>query len=103
MNPLLGQFPYMGLISLSIVTCLLKARIVKPAERAIAREWFCKNVFIVTKYACNNKRAVGGGFFSVGSVPELYNEGQLPLRASHLSGGGFDTCTIALRVVKGNK
>jgi hypothetical protein len=25
------------------VACLLKVRIVKPAETAVAREWFCKH------------------------------------------------------------
>jgi hypothetical protein len=68
-NPLLGQFPSMGLISQSIVACLLKTRIVKPAETAIARECLCKNVSIVTKHACNNKRAVARCFFC-GVCPE---------------------------------
>jgi hypothetical protein len=62
-EPTLGQFPSMGLIYVSIVACLLKSRIVKPAQTTIARERLCKNVSIVTKYTCNNKRAVAGSFF----------------------------------------
>jgi hypothetical protein len=37
-------------------------RIVEPEETAIAWERLCKHISMATKYACNNRRTVVGGF-----------------------------------------
>jgi hypothetical protein len=60
----LSKSPY----CISIVTCLLKARIVESEETAVARQWLCKHLSMATKardhrirYTCNNRGTVRGG------------------------------------------
>jgi hypothetical protein len=75
---------------MNTVTCLLKARIVKPAETTIARlqqskqtpiaqQWLskCHMTAATVTYTIEELLEV---VFSVWSVPGLYNEEQLPLR-----------------------
>jgi hypothetical protein len=57
------------------VTCLLKARIVKPAETIVARQWLSGS----HAKAATQHSTVGElleAVFSVRSVPSLYNEDQ---------------------------
>jgi hypothetical protein len=65
------------------VACLLKSRIVKPAETTVARERLCKHAcchtMAVTDMHATTEELLEA-VFSLWSVPRLYNEGQLPLR-----------------------
>jgi hypothetical protein len=54
----------------SIVTCLLKARIPESGKTSVAKKWLCKHVSTATKprdrrnrYTRKNKGTVGGGVF----------------------------------------
>jgi hypothetical protein len=70
------------------MACLLKARIVKPAETAVGRERLCKNT-PVAKQRLNSRQVMAAtdthatieelleAVFSVWSVPIQYNEDQL--------------------------
>jgi hypothetical protein len=53
----------------TIVACLLKARIVKPAEEALARELLCKHAHCQAKVATEELLET---VFSARSMPRLY-------------------------------
>jgi hypothetical protein len=55
----------------------LKARIVKPAETAVARERLCKNIAPAAIKEHATMKKVLEAVFSVRSVPRLYKESVL--------------------------
>jgi hypothetical protein len=77
------------MLKYNIVTCLLKARIVELEETAIAREWLGK-CFRSNRYAYNN-RTCWRLFFSMWSMPRLYQECQLELLSQSAPGRGVGT------------
>jgi hypothetical protein len=74
------------------VACPLKARIVKPAETAVAidgsvntlvaRQWLSSCHVMAATYIHARIEELLEAVFSVWSIPRLYNEGQLPLPVS---------------------
>jgi hypothetical protein len=73
----------------NIVACLLKARIVKAAETAVASERLCKHAsndrkWFSSRYmiAATDTHVIMEEIFSVRSVLGLYNKDQLPVRDS---------------------
>jgi hypothetical protein len=68
-----------------IVACLLKARLMEPAETAVAREHLCKHshclVMATTDMHATIEKLLES-VFSVQSVSRLYNDDQLLLPVS---------------------
>jgi hypothetical protein len=64
------------------MACLLKARIVKPAETAVARQWLSSHNVMATTDMHTTMEELLEAAFSVRSMPMLYTEDQLPLRVS---------------------
>jgi hypothetical protein len=50
------------------VTCLLKARIVEPAEMAVAREWLCKRHVSIATAVYTTMEVLPGTVFSMKSA-----------------------------------
>jgi hypothetical protein len=86
----------------NIVTCLLRAWIVKPAQTTparsgsvntlVARQWLSsRHVKARNRHACNNRRAVGSDVFCA-VRPRLYNERELSCGdgVRHPCGGGVE-------------
>jgi hypothetical protein len=67
---------------LCTVACLLKARTVKPAETAVARQWLSSHNVMATTDMHTTMEELLEAVFAVRSVPKLYNKDQLPLRVS---------------------
>jgi hypothetical protein len=61
---------------------LLKARIVKPAETALAIQWHSSRCVLAARDTHATIEEVLEEGFSVRSVPRLYNEDQWPERES---------------------
>jgi hypothetical protein len=64
------------------VACLLKARIVKPAETAVASEWLSSRHVNADTDTLATTEELLEAVFSVRSVPRLYKEDQLSLQVS---------------------
>jgi hypothetical protein len=64
------------------VECLLKDRIVKPAETAVARQWLSRRHVMAATDTHVTIEELLEAVFSVRSVPRLYNEDQLLLAVS---------------------
>jgi hypothetical protein len=67
------------------VVCLLKARIMKPAETAIARKRLCRHFrcwAVATTHMHATIKELLEAVFSVRFVPRLYNKRELPLQKS---------------------
>jgi hypothetical protein len=62
-----------------IVACLLKAKIMKPAKTAVARQWLSIRQVMATTKTSATIEELFEAVFSVRSVPRLYNEDLLPL------------------------
>jgi hypothetical protein len=64
------------------VACQLKARIVKPAETAVAMQWLSNRYVMAATDTHAATEELLGEVFSLRSMSRLYNEDQLPLRDS---------------------
>jgi hypothetical protein len=62
------------------VACLLKSRIVKPAETVVTRQQLNNRQMLASRDTQVTIEELSKNAFSARSVPSLYNEDQLPLR-----------------------
>jgi hypothetical protein len=62
------------MLKYDIITCLLKVRIVKPAETAVARQWLSERYVTADALTYATIEELLEAVFSVRSAPSLYNE-----------------------------